>query len=627
MILADNALFLKKKFPMVWSQLQKNQENDQDYKLSTYPSKSGVSTLAVEAQGTSLMIHSKYSPIEEAEQFIEQFQDVEKYQQVFFFGVGLGYHIEVFANRYPGIPMILYEPSAAVLEAFLSRISLAKLRMPCKSIYLETNETEPRDYIREFVEGLNEEVMLVYLPSYERVFTESYLRFTETFKESLKRKATSLQVNNYFEKRWVFNSLVNMKETISTPNILLVKTNVFRDKPAIVVAAGPSLQDEVVNLKYIKEQGLAYILSVGTSINALLDHGILPDAACTYDPTQLNQKVFEKMSELNVIDIPLIYGSSVGFEVLENYKGPKLHVLTSQDSIAPYYLRSIEGQPLDGVHDASTISVIVIQMLQKLKCRSIVLVGQNLAFRDRMLYSEGAFVLGPEMEELPSGKDLSLYVESVDGVMIESTKDFIAMKTQIEAILARDTGMEVINTTRGGAKIAHTTFVPLEDIIRTRLKERVVDPHWYHHEGYSYDLEYAKDQALKMKEDYEQLRKSFNQITSIFNDIHRCKEHKDRHRLGKLFPKFDKTASKIFDNRFFKIFLKPMNRVQEELLLKKIGKIKFEKDPLVKAEMVIEDVGKFMYVCQQDMANIKPIFDAIQKYIIELSQRSEEDVQ
>lgn len=616
MILTDNIVFLKNKFPKVWNQLQ--EANLSLEKVSVFPSKGGELTLAIEKQGRPLMIHSKYSPTEEAEQFVQQLRNIEQYQQVFFYGIGLGYHIEAFTNRYPGIPITLFEPSVEVLEAFLSRTSLAKLPAPCKSIFVETNAAASETYIREFVERLNEEVLLVQLPSYERVFAEPYQRFAEVFKKSLSQKTAGLHINSHFEKRWIYNSVLNLEETLKTPNIMLDKISVFKDKPVIIVAAGPSLQDELEHLKYIKEQGLAYILSVGTSINALLANGIHPDAACTYDPTPMNQKVFEKLNELGIEDIPLIYGSSVGFEVLKNYKGPKLHMLTSQDTIAPYFLRAKNGRPLDGVQDAATISVVTIQLVQKLQCKLAILVGQNLAFRDQMLYTVGALVLRPEAEVLPSDRVRSMFVESVDGVMIESTKDFIAMKTQIETILARDTDMEVINATRGGAKIAHTTFVPLEEIMRTRLKERVVEPDWHHHEGNGYDLFYAKEQSAKMKEEYEQLRKSFNQITGLFNDIHRCKEHKDRNRLAKLFPKFDKTASKIFDNRFFVTFLKPMNRVQEELLLKKIGKIKFEKDPLIKAEMVIEDVGKFMYGCQTDMADIKPIFEAIQDYIIRL---------
>jgi len=37
----------------------------------------------------------------------------------------------------------------------------------------------------------------------------------------------------------------------------------FKDKPAILVSAGPSLDYEIENLRYIKENGLAYISQSG----------------------------------------------------------------------------------------------------------------------------------------------------------------------------------------------------------------------------------------------------------------------------------------------------------------------------------------------------------------------------
>src|SRR5690606_2967005 len=106
--------------------------------------------------------------------------------------------------------------------------------------------------------------------------------------------------------RWILNSMKNFKEVLSTPNILLEKRGAFKDKPAILVAAGPSLNEEIENIRYIKENGLAYIFSVGSAINTLMHHNIYPHAATTYDPTVKNQIVFEKVKEKEIIEIPMI---------------------------------------------------------------------------------------------------------------------------------------------------------------------------------------------------------------------------------------------------------------------------------------------------------------------------------
>lgn len=620
MISVDNTQFLKNRFAPVWNQLQEWKQRRAGISFEVIPSKSGDFTVVVEDQGKSLFLHSKYNPKDEADQFIQQFDNVEQYQHVFFYGIGLGYHIEAFMNKYPGIPFTLYEPVPELFEAFLARISLPKLPAQCKHLILETSKESVESSLMRFVEEMNEEMLLVQLPSYEKIFQEKYQSFSSLFRDLLSQKKTSLQVNLSYEKRWIYNSLINLEETIRTPNIFLEKKDLFKGKPVIIVAAGPSLQDEIEHLKYIKEHGLAYIFSVGTSINALLNHGIYPDAACTYDPTQLNQKVFEKLNELEITNIPLIFGSSVGFEVLKYFRGPKLHMLTNQDPIAPFYLQEKNKATFEKVYDAGTISVIALQLLYTLQSNLVILVGQNLAFRNNMLYSTGALVIREQADVLPADRKDAVMVESVDGNQVESNKSYLLMKNQIETALKSRPSMEVINTTQGGAKIEHTSFMSLEEVIKTRFKERVVDPQWYLHEGYSYSIPYARKQAIEMRSEYEQLLKFYNQATSFFNDMNRCKEHKDKKRLGELFPKFDKLFMKITANQFYSTIIKPMNRVQEELLIKNLGKIKFENDYVAKAELIIQHFGKFMYGCQIDMKTITPIFDAIQDYILRLSQ-------
>ncbi|WP_419875568.1 motility associated factor glycosyltransferase family protein [Candidatus Pristimantibacillus sp. PTI5] len=616
MILADNVLFLKNRFAQVWSQLETLKEQTVDAAYEILPSKSAEPTVVIENQGKSLYLHSKYNPIEEARQFIQQFDNIEQYKHILFYGTGLGYHIEALINKYPGIPFTIYEPVPKLFEEFLSRISLPKLPAQCRHIILETSIAQGLNSLHQFVEGMHEELLFLQLPSYEKAFPDKFKYFSEVFKELISQKKSSLQVNISYEKRWIFNSLINLEETIKTPNVLIEKRDVFKGKPVILVAAGPSLQDEIEHLKYIKENGLAYIFSVGTSINALLAHGIHPDAACTYDPSELNQKVFEKLNELEITDIPLIFGSSVGFEVLKYYNGPKLHMLTSQDPVAQFYLEAITKQPLEVVNDASTISVIALQLLYALQSNLVILVAQNLAFRNNMLYSSEALVIREQADVLPSDRKDMVLVESVDGERIESKKSYLSMKQQIETVLQARPTMQVINTTQGGAKIEHTSFMSLEEVIRTKLNGRVVDPKWFVHNDNIYNLAYAKKQAIEMKKHYEELRNSYNQSTNFFNEMNRFKEHKDKPRLGQLFPKFDKLFMKIQVNQFYTTFLKPMNRVQEELLMKNIGKIKFEKDNMVKADLITQHFGKFIYGCQVDMRTITPVFEAIQDLLI-----------
>ena len=379
MILTDNVLYLKKWSPKIWEgikALETKPASEQNVEVQT--AKSGDPTLVIQVDGRPIYMHSKYNPVDEANQFIQQYEDLDEVEHVFFYGVGLGYHIDAFVEKYPKKRITLYEPEIEIMAKYLSRKDLKDFpNQQLKTIFVEEDASQVEQFITKFVDELNEEMLLIQLPSYERVFASSFKQFSDIFIRALASKKSSYNVNSSFEKRWTYNSMINFPETIKSPNILMQKKSYFEGKPVIVVAAGPSLQDEIDNLKKIKEEGTAYIFSVGTAINALLSHGIEPDAACTYDPSNLNRKVFEKINQLGITNIPLIYGSSVGYEVLQDYHGPKLHMITSQDHVSNYYLKMRDDSPIQLVYDASSIAIVTVHMLSQLKCNPVILVGQN----------------------------------------------------------------------------------------------------------------------------------------------------------------------------------------------------------------------------------------------------------
>ena len=55
-------------------------------------------TILYKSDASSVYIHSKYDPIAEAERFICQYSDIDRYK-LCFYEVGMGYHIEKFCRN------------------------------------------------------------------------------------------------------------------------------------------------------------------------------------------------------------------------------------------------------------------------------------------------------------------------------------------------------------------------------------------------------------------------------------------------------------------------------------------------------------------------------------------------
>lgn len=604
----------------------------QNETLQLVNSRSGDPTLIYDNDnGTPVYLHSRYNPREEAEKFVEQYRNLGNYKHIFFYGIGLGYHIEAMQALHPQVAYSVYEPNASVFVKFLeTRLFKDVFRRRPDQLYIQWSSADITSHVSDFINKIKDHVLLVVLPSYERAFQEEFRAFQQTFIKAISGKRSALNTNFAFEKRWIVNGMLNIKHTLESPSILDKKRQHFEQKPAIIVSAGPSLEEELENLRQIKESGTAYIFAVGSAINALLSAGIQPDAACTYDPSALNQKVFEKLVQQNIDNIPLIYGTTVGFETLQQYPGPKLHMITSQDSTAAVFLKKEEGTPLEVVNDAPSIAVITLQLLYRLGCNPIILVGQNLSYKDERFYSAGIEYSHRPSKLSEAELQRAFPVEAVDGSQVLTNNSLNQMRLQIEQyIKAFDPQTVVINTTQGGANIEGTRFEALRDVMSQYCKEACVEPDWMKGKDGAYDVEYLRKQSMEMEEAFKELCRIFDQLVDIMRDLKRFADQGNARALEGMFPKFDRVFKRMKTNQYHYHYIQPMNRVQFEILLKHTQEIRFQRDQVTKANMLLDVFGKYLSHCRRDLEQSIPVFgymlQAIREYAAsktELAQSS-----
>ncbi|MCJ8007602.1 motility associated factor glycosyltransferase family protein [Lederbergia wuyishanensis] len=596
MILINNRNYLRLQNRPLLNKMNEIEEQLDEQKVTVETSRKEVFTLKINVEGKMQYVHSKYDPIAEAKRLIDQLQDIESYDHVLFIGAGLGYHIKQFSEVYPDIKISIYEPNLEVLYHFFSIQDMRKLYGNIGNIFTSMPEDAVKHEVEKIIQTYGKNILFFTLPVYEKLYQKEVHSLLETFKNNLKDRRSSIATNASFQKRWTINSIKNFPTILRTPNILYdVDKKAFEGKPAIIVAAGPSLSEEFENLRYIKDNGLAYIFSVGSAINALIEHGIFPDAACTYDPTHLNQVVIQKVKDRNITEIPLIFGSSVGYETIENYPGPMFHMITSQDTITGHFISN--ANQVKVVLDAPSIAVVTFQLLNQLGSKQIILVGQNLAYQNDQLYAEGIkydFVSN-ELDESELGNLLS--IKDVNGNEIKTNEDFNRMRAQLELYIQASNDIEVINTTKGGAKIDGTTFIPLDKVILYKLKSNVVNFDWLQAEN-SYDLKYVKNQLVKMKYSMEQCKRLVGSTLYELKVIEGNIQMQRTNQLEYTFVKFDKEFGKMKNNQFYKAMIEPMMRVQTELLSEKSKKIKYENNLLIKGQSVLNAFGPFLFECE-----------------------------
>lgn len=597
-MLADNVIYLKKNYPDIYKAQQEFDENHIETAIFLEETKKdNAKTLKVSQVEQSVYLHSKYDPVREAETLINKVsakEVIDENTHVIFYGVGLGYHIETFLKHFPKTAYTLYEPSIEVFSQLLSYKSLKNITSKnLRSIICEYNLGIMTDYFSTIISNTDKRTIIVELPVYEKVFADRHDQFIELFKKYLQDKRNSLGVEYGFKKRWIINSVNNFSQVLNTPNILMENNNVFQDKAVILVSAGPSLDYEIENLRLIKEKGLAFIFSVGSAINTLLHYDIYPDAMCSYDPTEKNQMVFEKVNEMGIVTIPMIFGTSIGYEVLEQYKGPKFHMITTQDTVSKYFLKTKNEEDLMTVNDAPSIAVVALELLQKLKFGQIILAGQNLAYMGEKNYAGG---IAYHQEAYKKDVNSRITTKDVNGNEIETSNLFNRMRSQMELYI-KNYKMNVINTTIDGAYIEGAKFVPLKTVIKKSLQEKNVGGEEFVRINNSedlYDCLYLKEKLTQLNKELISYEKILFDIKKILIKLNESIKNNNSKLASAIHIELDKAIKKMEANDFFNVLALPINRVEYEILANNVQRIKKEKNEFIKAKQILKPTEIFV---------------------------------
>lgn len=620
-IIAENKAYLMQKHPYTWQYLsQLNEITNIEENLFVEETRSGQPTILLMQENSKVYLHSKYDPSHEAEQLISQYEHgLDRYDHILFYGIGLGYHVEKFMDRYAEKEFSLYEPDVRVVMKFLSLFDLSRLPVEkLKKFYVEYVPAFSSLFLDDFVKNHPDNVLVVIHPAYERIFKEKTQNFISLYQEAASNQRMGLGVKLAYNILWTINSIHNFTKVLEVPNMIRDKKEYFEGKPVIIVAAGPSLQYEIENLRKIKKERLAYIFAVGSANKALLSYGIKPDAVTSYDPNVHNVDVFKEIIDENIKDIPMIFGTSVGYKTVQLYPGPLLYMINSQDHLTPYYLQGdgiIENKEI--IFDAATIAVITLQLLTKMNVSKIILVGQNFSYLNDQYYSQGInYELRSTFLTDEDKRQQFIEIENVDGVKVLSDINQINGLKQMEIYINNiQKAIPVINTTVSGAKIQGTEFKKLEEVIQQDLVEPVVNERWCEKQEPSVNWFALQEQAEKMHEDFNKLDNQFKTAVRTLKKIESMYKLGKLNKLPQLFIKFDNAFTFLVENNFYKVFFQPIILLNHEHLARTVDEIRSELDLKKKAAMVVEEFGRLILLIQACFMDISDLYIKLDQII------------
>lgn len=433
---------------------QKNPDKqDVDEQVETLEAKDGNSFVVLTKDSKIYRLNSNYSPIQQAKKWAEQYTLNDMYQVVSMFGFGNGMCAREILHRLKETDMLLiYEPSLKVFMHVLQNYDLADI-LSAENVSLTIqglNDMEFHNVIQHAVFWINlHSQVLCQHPNYIDIYQESYLYFLKELKAHNERTIVNRNTVGFLGTNESYNTIHNIKYLSQSNTVMELYDKIPKNVPAIIVAAGPSLDKNVDLLKQAK--GKSVIICTDRALNVLLNHNIMPDFVITLDPI----KPLKYFTEREDINIPLIYRIEANSEILDFHKGRKF-IFHSEKYVKTLFEKL--NKSIIDLNPGGSVATAAFSVCISLGFEHVILIGQDLAYGSNNVLHAGE-------EDCVEDNDDTILVPGVNGDMVKTRYDWISFINWFQDAIACYKDVDVIDATEGGAKLEGSRIMTFQEAI------------------------------------------------------------------------------------------------------------------------------------------------------------------
>jgi hypothetical protein len=433
----------------------KNQLED----IDSITTKEDEKALLIKYMNVEYRLNSQYYPTREAKKWADQFEFHNLNNAISIFGFGNGIFVRNILEKMGETDfLVIYEPCKDIFYHVLNHYDIVDILEDKRVSFSveDINEFEFHNTLRYVINitNLNDQITCVH-PFYNEIFLESCVNFYKILKDSFTSIKININTQIFFGQRFIDNLLGNIKYINNSYSIHDLKEELPKEVPAIIVAAGPSIEKQMEALKSAK--GRAIIFAVDRILDYLLDNGIEPDFIVTLDPI----KPIEYFTKRTDLKIPLICFLQANNEILKHHVGKKI-ICNCSDFLVPMYLDAKKEPPK--VASSTSVATVTFTTCLELGFKNIILVGQDLAYNGNITHAGGI------AEISDSSKNVTL--EDIHGEQVMSRYDWKEIINWYQDMLTLNSDLNVIDAKDNGAKIKGTTVMTLKEAVDMYCKDK-----------------------------------------------------------------------------------------------------------------------------------------------------------
>ena len=520
-------------------------------------SEDGEKILKIEKNGHYLYLAGKRCAKKPPKEWAaEQGELCDNYTYIFF-GIGnIGYLRELIHHVKIRLNIIIYEPSVQIFLKVLEWMDLENAMQNHLIIFwvegIGLMTLDRMGSILEKVMNLEnlKNIQLFVLPNYDNIFAESCEKLIKKCNDIALESRVSFNTAKLFAGIDPINVMKNAKYLCTAYKTIQLYQTIPLDTTGIVVAAGPSLNKNIYELK--KAKGKAFIVAVDTAIKPLLKAGIVPDMFFIVDALKPI-----KLVEIDGAEkIPLVTSLNAAPEVLDYHKGKKFFYDDYYRFAEKIMMRS--GLRWGGVASGGSVATNAFSLLYKIGLKTIILVGQDLALTGNKSHADGTF------EDTMPQLDVS-NCQWVDGNYEKKvptrTDLYTFLNWYVETIREckeHEKELRVINATEGGAKIEGTEVMTLKDAIAETCTKEINVTECLDTLTPMLDEKnsvWAHDYLLSIPKEFEKLKDEARKLNKSYNAVDRlCEKNQiDSKQYLKTLRKIKKQIANIEKNDMYQL--------------------------------------------------------------------------
>jgi hypothetical protein len=559
--------------------------------LSLQLGRKGHLTLLTHDKLGEFYLHSLYDPISEAKQTATKELDDPKINVVVVFGFGLGYLLEEILKACDKKTRIVIVESRldCLVTALSSRALDNVLSDERLKFILETNS-------KKAATKTNLELSFDKLKSWKIIATPQQTRFNQTYLKSyidhlgacinqrVSSFSTSMNLSAYFLK----NSVANIDAAAQSPGVKQF-TDCWKNRPAVIVAAGPSLNKQLATLHAYQDKLL--IVAVDKTWPILKAAGIKPHIVVAIDPRRPCSWGDDPPQDVWFLSV-----GSCNPDVVHSINTQR--IVSYGNPVHEKIFKHIIGER--GVlHTGGSVATNAFSFARLMGASPLIMIGQDLAYTGGASHASG-YLWPKTLDEAKGTKgDGFREIEGYHGDRVQVDRQLDSYRKWYEDFIAAHPNDTVINATEGGAKIAGTRQLPFSEACSLYAEDTRVtaEPIAQAAQGFTpIDYSIVQEKFVELIAQIESIQSIAEEAEQIFEKLSlnkRGKKYEQRlqNRLSDL-----KLMIRAMENQG-KLFLQEIVRKDS---FTAVRKIKIAEDSDAERENVVRDYFEALaYGCKR----------------------------